>query len=65
MGLGENPAESDNSSDDNPERDDDDSGEEDSEGSDEEINEVKEQNTWLNGNCMHGLVSWLANTALG
>ncbi|XP_037611063.1 protein BCCIP homolog [Sebastes umbrosus] len=39
VGLGENPAESDNSSDDNPERDDDDSGEEDSEASDEEINE--------------------------
>ncbi|XP_078135554.1 protein BCCIP homolog [Sander vitreus] len=38
VGLGENPEESDNSSDENPEKDDD-SGEEDSEDSEEEINE--------------------------
>lgn len=41
VGLGENPDESDNSSDENPEEDED-SGEEDSEASEEEINEVKE-----------------------
>lgn len=39
VGLGENPEDSDNSSDDNLEEEDD-SGEEDSEASDEEINEV-------------------------
>ena len=41
VGLGENPEESDNSSDESPEEGDD-SGEEDSEASDEEINEVKQ-----------------------
>lgn len=40
VGLGENPQESEDSSEDNPEEDDD-SGEEDSEDSDEEINEVQ------------------------
>lgn len=39
MGLGENPVESEHSSDENPE-DDDDSGEEDSAASEEEIDEV-------------------------
>lgn len=42
VGLGENPEDSDNSSDDNLEEDDD-SGEEDSEASEEDINEVKTQ----------------------
>lgn len=40
VGLGENPQDSEDSSEDNPEEEDD-SGEEDSEDSDEEINEVK------------------------
>lgn len=40
VGLGENPEESENSSDENPEEEED-SGEEDSDASDEEINEVK------------------------
>ena len=42
VGLGENPEDSDNTSDDNLEEDDD-SGEEDSETSEEDINEVKTQ----------------------
>lgn len=42
VGLGENPEDSDNTSDDNLEEDDD-SGEEDSEGSEEDINEVNTQ----------------------
>lgn len=51
VGLGENPEESDNSSDENPE-DDDDSGEEDSDASEEEeINEVNDTD------ATHGLVS--------
>lgn len=54
VGLGENPDESDNSSDENLE-DDDDSGEEDSEASEEEINEVKE-GTSLSVDAVHGLV---------
>lgn len=42
VGLGENPEESENSSDENPEEDDD-SGEEDSDASEEQINEVHGQ----------------------
>lgn len=42
VGLGDNPEDSDNTSDDNVEEDDD-SGEEDSEASEEDINEVKTQ----------------------
>lgn len=42
VGLGENPQESEDSSEENPEEEDD-SGEEDSEDSDEEINEVKDR----------------------
>lgn len=43
VGLGENPEESENSSDETPEEDDD-SGEEDSDASEEQINEVTGQN---------------------
>lgn len=57
VGLGENPEESDNSSDENPEEDDD-SGEEDSEASEEEINEVNEQTSlWMVIVCMALLAS--------
>lgn len=55
VGLGENPQESEHSSDENPE-DEDDSGEEDSEASDEEINEVTERSS-LHADSVHGLVS--------
>lgn len=44
VGLGENPQESEDSSEENPEGEDD-SGEEDSEDSDEEINEVKDRSS--------------------
>lgn len=44
VGLGENPKESEDSSDENPEEEDD-SGEEDSEDSEEEINEVKDRSS--------------------
>lgn len=47
VGLGENPEDSENSSDDNLEEEDD-SGEEDSEASEEEINEVETQRNKLN-----------------
>lgn len=58
VGLGENPEESENSSDENPEEED--SGEEDSDASEEEINEVQELSL-LNGIAMLGLVSQLAS----
>lgn len=58
VGLGENPEESENSSDENAEEED--SGEEDSDASEEEINEVKEPSL-LNGGAMLGLVSQLAS----
>lgn len=61
VGLGENPDESDNSSDENLEDDDDESGEEDSEASEEEINEVKEDAAlWMWMLCMALLASLLA-----
>lgn len=61
VGLGENPEESENSSDENAEEEEeDDSGEEDSDASEEEINEVKEPSL-LNGGAMLGLVSQLAS----
>lgn len=53
VGLGENPEESENSSDEGLE-DDDDSGEEDSEASEEEINEVNNQ---IFCPCVYGLAS--------
>lgn len=57
--MGENPEESENSSDENAEEEED-SGEEESDASEEEINEVKEPSL-LNGGVMLGLVSQLAS----
>lgn len=59
VGLGENPEESENSSDENPEEEDD-SGEGDSDASEEEINEVKELSS-LNADAIHGLSSQLVS----
>lgn len=55
VGLGENPQESEDSSEENPEEEDD-SGEEDSEDSEEEINEVKDRRSSM-------LVSYSASSA--
>lgn len=68
VGLGENPQESEHSSDEDPEEEEEDSGEEDSEASEEEINEVTERSS-LHVDSVHctwpcQLASKLANSAV-